>query len=672
MSYSAPSSMRMRATSRLPALDRMGLSRSRRNAEFLLQHLKALSGRLAIRLTGNKPPTSELAALAVAHAHCRQAPETDECWLSLESGFILPADDVRDLVPPLVEGGDERQVRADLIYVTTVPRKGLRFRFVEVKYRRDLRAARSPDLLQRIADQTGGTRKRWAQWYGHEECSAFRAIRRAKLSRVLRFYADKARRHYLSAGRHAELVAEIDRMVERGGSYALEMDDWTDDLGWIFCPEYAGRKPMRVPPMDWLGPAIFLFGPGILPDSDSKGEGGALPPLDGLIKPDQTSSSTSSSDHPVDKGGNQSVAANKSSPPASADSNPAILLGTDAIANTEVRWPLSIAGNPHLLLAGLPGMGKTTCLLNLCRQMIEADVKPIVFSYHEDIDEKLQRLVDQVRFVDFNGLGFNPLHVVDRETPMAYLDVAGAMRDIFSAIYPDLGDIQSDRIRKAIRDSFKEVGWENVPPSADLQEPAFVRFLEILRSDPKPNQSLRSLLARLDELDDYGFFTTDESQGSLWEGDQPTVVRVHTTQNDNLQRAFASLVFYGLYKDMFRRGLQDRITHALVFDEAHRAARLKLIPTMAKECRKYGISLVLASQEAGDFHDSVFSAIANYLVLRLNESDAKALVRNVADSRQERGLVDRLKQMDRFKALFFREGSRRPSSVKLSAEPSSS
>ena len=316
-------------------------------------------------------------------------------------------------------------------------------------------------------------------------------------------------------------------------------------------------------------------------------------------------------------------------------------------------------------------MGKTTCLLNLCRQMIEADVKPIVFSYHEDIDEKLQRLVDQVRFVDFNGLGFNPLHVVDRETPMAYLDVAGAMRDIFSAIYPDLGDIQSDRIRKAIRDSFKEVGWENAPPSADLQAPAFVRFLEILRSDPKPNQSLRSLLARLDELDDYGFFTTDESQGSLWEGDQPTVVRVHTTQNDNLLRAFASLVFYGLYKDMFRRGLQDRITHALVFDEAHRAARLKLIPTMAKECRKYGISLVLASQEAGDFHDSVFSAIANYLVLRLNESDAKALVRNVADSRQERGLVDRLKQMDRFKALFFSEGSRRPSSVKLLPEPTS-
>ena len=213
------------------------------------------------------------------------------------------------------------------------------------------------------------------------------------------------------------------------------------------------------------------------------------------------------------------------------------------------------------------------------------------------------------------------------------------------------------------------MGWGDATAAiADLEEPAFDRFVEILRSDPKPNQSLHSLLARLDELDDYGFFQVSESYGSLWESEQPTVVRIHTTQNDNLQRAFTSLVFYGLYKDMFRRGLQDRITHALIFDEAHRAAGLKLIPTMAKECRKYGISLVLASQEARDFDASVFSAIANYLVLRLNEIDAKALVRNVSSSQRERALIDKIKQMDRFKALHFCEGNSSPLSIDLKDE----
>ena len=54
-------------------LDQMGLSHSRRNAEFLMEHLKALSGRLAIRLTGRRAPTSELIALALCHANCRDA-----------------------------------------------------------------------------------------------------------------------------------------------------------------------------------------------------------------------------------------------------------------------------------------------------------------------------------------------------------------------------------------------------------------------------------------------------------------------------------------------------------------------------------------------------------------------------------------------------------------------
>jgi hypothetical protein len=112
-----------------------------------------------------------------------------------------------------------------------------------------------------------------------------------------------------------------------------------------------------------------------------------------------------------------------------------------------------------------------------------------------------------------------------------------------------------------------------------------------------------------------------------------------------------------------RRALDEKDFHWAA--EAHRAAGLKLIPTMAKECRKYGISLIVASQEAKGFNVSLFSAIANYLVLRLTEVDAKALVRNVASSQQERVLIDKIKQMDRFKALYFSEGKSRPSPISL-------
>jgi DNA phosphorothioation-dependent restriction protein DptH len=687
------------------ALDRMSLSRSRRNAEFLLEHLKALSGRLAIRLTGQGAPTAELIALAMSHANCLRATEDDICWTSLRNGFFVPVDDIRDLLPPVAEKKDdteradldgeqcpdEKATRPDMIYVSLIPRKGLFFRFTEVKYRRHLRTARSPAALQGIREQVESLRRRWEEWFGTGNvCVSFRAIRRAKLARVLRFYADKARRHAddengtgLTSEKYNALVVEIYRLIEKGGDYCFETIE-QPDRGWVFCPDFGGARPLEITPPSWET-RIFMFGP----DSDFR-RGAALPASEPSVPRGQnepaldttapseygyvemeTSTSVGGAANPDADvvalsviQGDEEAEARKSKPPSSCDAVPSVCLGTNLHSGAEVRWPLTVRGNPHLLLAGLPGMGKTTCLLNLCQQMLELGIRPIVFSYHQDIDEKLQQMVGSVRFIDFDGLGFNPLKVIDRSSRMAYLDIAGAVRDIFVAIFPELGDIQGERIRKAIKDSFVELGWGEGDPT-QLMEPEFSRWVEILRSDPKPDRGMKTLLARLEELDDYGFFRTTDGQESLWESEQPVVLRIHSTQNDNLQKAFASLVFYSLYKDMFRRGLQDRITHALIFDEAHRAARLQLIPTMAKECRKYGISLVLASQEARDFHVSLFSAIANYLILRLTETDAKAMAKNVTTSDQERVLIDRIKQMDRFRAFYCSEGQRKPAPVAL-------
>lgn len=669
------------------SLDQMGLSRSRQNAEFLMEHLKALSGRLAIRLTGQKAPTSELIALALCHANCDKPPKTDDCWVSLKTGFLIPVDDVLELIPPLSEvdtDEEEAGARPDLIYVSNVPRKGLLFQFIEVKYRRHLRAARSPDVLDGIRWQVESLRKRWDEWYAAIATSpSFRAIRRAKLARMLRFYADKAYRHDRQdqnkrREQYEEVVAEIDRMIEKGGEYSFAEVEMPD-RGWVFCPEYAGTQPLNISPDGW-DTKIFLFGPWLLPNSEfhretivspsAEARGDGIVPVvcsaieDPLLSETPDVGGVSSAELPLASVSSPEVV--PTTPGTTIERAPAVSLGTDLLTNVDVTWALTVKGNPHLLVAGLPGMGKTTCLLNLCKQMLQARIRPIVFSYHQDIDERLERMVDSVRFVEFHGLGFNPLKVINRESRMAYLDVAGALRDIFVAIYPELGDIQGERIRRAIKESFIENGWgdQNVGV-AKLTEPLFGRFLEILRADPKPDRGLRTLLGRLGELADYGFFELAESRESLWESEEPIVIRIHATQNDNLQKAFASLVFYGLYKDMFRRGTRDRITHAVVFDEAHRAANLRLIPTMAKECRKYGISLVLASQEAKDFNTSLFSTIANYLVLRLNEADAKALVHNVASSDQERVLIDKIKQMERFKALYFCEGRKKPYPVSL-------
>ena len=168
-------------------------------------------------------------------------------------------------------------------------------------------------------------------------------------------------------------------------------------------------------------------------------------------------------------------------------------------------------------------------------------------------------------------------------------------------------------------------------------------------------------------MNDYSVFETAGAVRSLLSSTTPSVLRIHATQNDGVQRAVAMLTLDNIDKEMFRRGVQSRITQAIVFDEAHRASRLRLLPRLAAECRKFGLSLVLASQSARDFDPALYSQIASYLLLRMTEQDANVLAKNITTSDQARRVADRLKQLERYHALFFREGLRQPSLIALSS-----
>jgi DNA phosphorothioation-dependent restriction protein DptH len=631
----------------------MGLSSSARNCEFLLWHLKGLSGRLAIRLAGEGTKAGELVALALVHAACAKAEVGSPIWLPLADGFFVPLDEIGDILPPGDADGTENR-RADLVFVSAGSRRPLEFHFVEVKFRRHLRVARSTELLEKVMAQTAAVRKRWEEHFFGAKSSIVLGLRRSALARLLYFYLDKARRHYLLPEAHERLRREIDKLLVQGDSYEPAVPERSEH-GYVFCPELRTVEFERLYLAGYDTANLFLVGISHLPDT---GPVVSTPPIreESIVEPVGASTETDGGQpQPAPVEGDGRAGGAELGLPVD------VALGKNATTEELVPWHVSIKSNPHLMIVGLPGMGKTTCLVNLCRQLQAGGITPVVFSYHQDIDEKLEAVCGKLNAVDFDGLGFNPLQVA-ADSPHAHVDVSSELRDIFGAIFPDLGDIQTEEIRQAIKQSYVDLGWGGKKTDAALPIPPFQTFFDILRAKPKPNQGL---MARLAELSDYGFFKSGGTTRSLLDFDRPSVIRIHRTSNDLLQRAFASFVLYSVYKDMFKRGPQTALTHAIVFDEAHRASRLKLLPTMAKECRKFGISLVLASQEARDFDSSLFSAIASYLALRVTEHDAKTIAKMVGSSNIEKRVVDRLKQLGKYTALFFTEGSTRPVTIAL-------
>ena len=628
----------------------MGLSTSPRNCGYLLDALKAVSGRLALRLSQSGTVAQEMVALALTYRQCAAAQDSLGPWLALSEGFFVPLDDVRELFRPV---GDRREreeggKRADLLYVSCGRRGGLRFSFVEVKFRRYLKTARAPDLIESIDAQLTASTSRWEQLFGEVSGPLERTVQRGRLARVLRFYAKKGCRHALSNEASERIDKELLKLSREGSEYPLPtlLDQDRPKVGFVFCPEYGG------PPTD-IGGDIWLFGPDALPEDRARAPDA---PSSGPAH-DSALSVGPSPVHPPQ------VPSRSNQPEERPGAAVAMLdLGKREGSDEDVNWSVSVQGNPHMLMVGLPGMGKTTCVLNLCEQLMAAEIAPIVFSYHEDIDLRLQSsLAGNIQAVSYAGLGFNPLEVTG-QSPLAYMDNVSMLRDVFAAVFPDLGDIQLGRLREAIKQSYLDKGWA---PGVRGKQPEFSSFYAILKADPKPD---KGLMTRLAELADYGFFTAASGSPSLLESNSAALVQVHATQNEVMQRAFAVFVLHNLYQSMFRRGVQTRITHAIVFDEAHRAAKLRLIPTMAKECRKFGISLIVASQEAKDFDQSMFTAIANYLTLRVGESDAKIMAKIMAPSDKVSLYSDRIKQTPKFKAWFYAEGMRQPILVGLKSE----
>jgi len=634
------------------SLQEMGISASARNCIFLMEQLKALSGRLAMRLTAQGVKPGELIALALVYANCLGKNDANSVWLDLQEGFFVLLDDVRELLADKPQDllTPEEESRADLLYVTIARRGGLLFRFVEVKYRRYLVTARNPKLVDDISRQVGNTRNRWENLYLSKDLKAIeRSVRRHRLAKILCFYADKARRHHLGESAYEEIKKEIDKMVREGEKYqfATTFISTPFDRGYIFCPDIQAPKPIPFAVTEQIG--VYLFGQAQIPDSQGRHEIMPQPdPLEVSGRSDDSGKEVSKKSIPSDRDKQEDESSRQLA---------MVMLGESLSLDEPVGWNISIRGNPHLMIVGQPGMGKTTCLINICQQLFDLSINPIIFSYHEDIDAKLLVHFGDLYCADYNGLGFNPLKVIS-SSPRAYIDNAGMIRDIFSAIFPELGDLQLDSIRQAIKQSYLELGWDDLSRNrTDLIVPDFQTFYEILKSLPKTD---KGLMARLGELDDYDFFRCLGDNQDLFSINKPIIVRIHLSQNQVLQRAFANFVLYNLYQSMFLRGEQPNITHAIVFDEAHRASRLNLLPTFAKECRKFGISSILASQEARDFNSSLFAAIGNYLILKLTETDAKTLARNVTSADNVRLVADKIKQLPKYQAAFFTEGKRRP------------
>ncbi|MFT3769609.1 MAG: hypothetical protein QM820_29590 [Minicystis sp.] len=214
-----------------PFLEQYGLELRPGEDVMVLDTLRSLSGRLALRLEGGSTQAAEVVGLLLAR------------WLLdrvglLDERLVVPLDAHRSWFAVDKKGGEETapQQRADLLLVGFSPPQTLRFDIVEVKLREELSGPARTQLYAEMQRQTENTARRLRDRFApdlYPEPRADLLLRAKELAGVLAFYARRASRYGLLSEKGTEEVLAFLERLDDG--YTLDMRS----LGVVF--EHRGR-----------------------------------------------------------------------------------------------------------------------------------------------------------------------------------------------------------------------------------------------------------------------------------------------------------------------------------------------------------------------------------------------------------------------------------------------
>lgn len=325
--------------------------------------------------------------------------------------------------------------------------------------------------------------------------------------------------------------------------------------------------------------------------------------------------------------------------------------------------------NPHLMIMGESGSGKTYAAQCLIAELSQQDIPSVIFDYGQSfelasVEHVFLKFAAPCEYlVGEHGLVLNPLQIfpTDIRGPVA---VATRVSDVFDAVY-HLGDIQRKVLIDAILSAFEKQGieandrhtWQKpLPTLTVLQE--VLEELSLNKEYPNYKNAI-GIAARLTTFFMLNSFRND---GTPWSWDafiNDRKQRVHILQFRGLEgktrRIIVEVLLWHLFFYLKSLG-QGPLRLYCVLDEAHHLSFRDGGPvdSLLREARKFGLGLIFASQQPEDFSPAAFSNSATKLVFQTSDPGLKvskflaAKCVNYGDPNQVRDLISVLQQGDAF------------------------
>lgn len=639
-------------------LKKINIPTSNFRAIKVLDIIKSVSGKLALKLINNPNNAKEIIGLAIT----RLALEKDGL---MQNGILIPVDTHIDMFAQSKRRNSDEEIsvkRSDLILVTAKKGK-LNINLIEVKFRSgEGSITESLALKEEIVKKNDNSEKAFrTKFISDDENPKIDVhLTNKSLSTLIGFYLERAIRHNL-----CEDSLELKSLVEsiNTGDFEFEFEK----SGYII--HWAGiTKPVD----NYKGNTVFELGNKEIcelleireteiedapetnssddeetPEDNSPNPDEPQPPMpSGEVKTEPKEEVIKEEEKPKEEK-IEEVKVEQPIIETPVTTKPRIVLGSNVDNGKDVVFdPITMnpkkLANQHLLIVGKSGAGKSQTTSSVLFELSKQDIPFLILDFQGEYissvltnskNESFAEATNAMTFDPSYGMDINPLELsIDGNTGqrIGYMSNVYQVSSILKQIF-GLGDIQHPVLKDAIKRAYQEKGfsvtdratWNNEPPQFhDIW--AILEFME-----QNEGTNVRNLKYRIEPLFENNIFVSGEGSVSISDIlNKNSIIDLSKLHTPELMKSVARFVLQAVYNRMLADGPSKSIKLYVVIDEAHKLSYDQTLTDLIREARKYGVGFILASQSVRDFATVVFENMGTKIALQLEGEDAKFMAEN--------------------------------------------
>ncbi|RLG84103.1 MAG: hypothetical protein DRO40_02270 [Thermoprotei archaeon] len=277
--------------------------------------------------------------------------------------------------------------------------------------------------------------------------------------------------------------------------------------------------------------------------------------------------------------------------------------------------------NRHVSIFGASGTGKSSLAKNLAIQIYKKyEIPFLIIDHHNEYIDLLEYLGKDVNLLEADKASINPLDLEGRSPRERAIELA----DIIQSIY-GLGYIQRNALEEVILKTYEAHGiFDDNSSTWDKPAPTFYDVYQVLNEllegeiSDQYRLTLERLRAYLRMLLSNIFMETKIGLQTLLT--KPTVVLLASLPSDHARALYVDTLMYKLINAMYTFRKREA---TIVIDEAHllfkRSRSKALISRLLMESRKYGIGMIIISQQPLDLNESVILNTSIKIVFNIGE-----------------------------------------------------